>query len=146
MKRTEVFKTMTVKKQMSSFYRDGILLILCIIAMILGYFFQTEIGLGLFITTSVLSCLFLILTIIAISPVIKELSISKTYSIYTGRVVEVHENNMLKSVYLTIEYESPLVTRKDTHACFYPMDGKILFGKKIRIGVSQKSNKAIVLP
>ena len=55
MKRTEVFKTMTVKKQMSSFYRDGILLILCIIAMILGYFFQKEIGLGLFITTSVLS-------------------------------------------------------------------------------------------
>ena len=53
---------------------------------------------------------------------------------------------MLKSVYLTIEYESPLVTRKDTHACFYPMDGKILFGKKIRIGVSQKSNKVIVLP
>lgn len=89
---------------------------------------------------------FLILTVIAISPVIKELSISKTYSIYTGRVVEVHENNMLKSVYLTIEYESPLVTRKDTHACFYPMDGKILFGKKIRIGVSQKSNKVIVLP
>ena len=139
MKRTEVFKTMTVKKQMSSFYRDGILLTLCIIAMILGYFFQKEIGLGL-------SCLFLILTVIAISPVIKELSISKTYSIYTGRVVEVHENNMLKSVYLTIEYESPLVTRKDTHACFYPMDGKILFGKKIRIGVSQKSNKVIVLP
>lgn len=90
MKRTEVFKTMTVKKQMSSFYRDGILLTLCIIAMILGYFFQKEIGLGLFITTSVLSCLFLILTVIAISPVIKELSISKTYSIYTGRVVEVH--------------------------------------------------------
>ena len=84
MKRTEVFKTMTVKKQMSSFYRDGILLTLCIIAMILGYFFQKEIGLGLFITTSVLSCLFLILTVIAISPVIKELSISKTYSIYTG--------------------------------------------------------------
>lgn len=109
-------------------------------------FLSKEIGLGLFITTSVLSCLFLILTVIAISPVIKELSISKTYSIYTGRVVEVHENNMLKSVYLTIEYESPLVTRKDTHACFYPMDGKILFGKKIRIGVSQKSNKVIVLP
>lgn len=118
MKRTEVFKTMTVKKQMSSFYRDGILLILCIIAMILGYFFQKEIGLGLFITTSVLSCLFLILTVIAISPVIKELSISKTYSIYTGRVVEVHENNMLKSVYLTIEYESPLVTRK-RYSCLF---------------------------
>lgn len=145
MKRTEVFKTMTVKNK-------------CLVFIEMEYcwfyvssqwfsaisFKRNRIRIIYYNICSILS--FLILTVIAISPVIKELSISKTYSIYTGRVVEVHENNMLKSVYLTIEYESPLVTRKDTHACFYPMDGKILFGKKIRIGVSQKSNKVIVLP
>lgn len=146
MKGTEIAKTLSFKKQTSLLLRNICLLILSIVALLLGYFFQEQIGMGLLITSTVIAALFLILTTISICPMIKELAISKTYQIYEGRVIEVKEYSLLKSVYMTIDYESPLVNRIDTHACFYPMEGRMLFGKKLKIAVSKKSKKALILP
>lgn len=145
MTRKEILKSLSIKKQFNSVLRYFIMLGLSLIALVCGWFFQEKLF-GLFITGCVLSTLFLIFVFYSLFPIIIALSLSKTYKIFEGRVVESHENKALRSVYLTIEYERPIVTRIDTFSCFYPLDGKVLLNKKLRIAVSPKSKKAIVLP
>lgn len=145
MKRTELLKALSIKKQFNFVYRYLAMLLLCLLALTLGWIYQDRLF-GLFITSAVLGALFFFFVCHASFPIFTALLLAKTYRPYEGRVVETHENRALKSVFLTIEYESPAVTRITTASCFYPLDGKVLFNKRLRIAVSPKSTKAIVLP
>lgn len=146
MKRIEIWNSLSVKKQLSSVYRNSVMLLLALTALLCGYFFKDKLGLGMLILSSCLTAMFFILDVLAFWPIAKELILAKTYIIYPGKVIETQTDNIRRKVFFVIEYEDPKVCRGETDSCFFPLDGTMLLGKKLRIGKSPKSKKLIVIP
>lgn len=142
----EIRKTLTFQRQVRSLLRPAILLCLSLVALIVGHLYAAQMGFGTLLAGAILTGVFSLFLLFPLLSLIRELSLSKTYSVHPGRVVATEESQASRSLSLLVEYEDPTVRRGRSHACFSQADGRYLLNKPVKVATSPKSQRLLILP